>query len=341
MAWTMYNSGELPTLADIAKRMDPDGSIATIAELLQQYNPIIEDIPLMEANLPTGHRTTVRADLPDPTWRRLNYGVRPTKSQTAQVEDTIGMLEAYSEVDKDLAMLNGNSPDWRMSEDTPHLEGMSNTMATTIFYGDTTTDPEKFLGLAPRYATIALTGKPTAETNSTYLKNVISAGGSTSSIQSSVWYICWGFDTVHGIYPKGSKVGLQSRDLGEVTLFDSDGGRFQGYRSHYQWKMGMVVRDWRYIVRIPNVELNLMTTEANQKYLYQAMVKAMYAVPQTGKRGIFYASPAVHAMLDIAALEKSNAALGYSDVFGRKVMTFRGSQIKSCSAILETEAVVS
>lgn len=341
MAWTMYNSGELPSLADIAKRMDPDGSIATIAELLQQFNPIIEDIPLMEANLPTGHRTTVRADLPTPTWRRLNYGVRPTKSETAQVEDTIGMLEAYSEVDKDLAMLNGNSPDWRMSEDTPHLEAMSNAMATTLFYGDTTTDPEKFLGLAPRYASLTLTGKPTAETNSNYLKNVISGGGSTSSIQSSVWYIVWGFDTVHGIYPKGSKVGLQSRDLGEVTLFDSDGGRFQGYRSHYQWKLGLVVRDWRYIVRIPNVELNLMGTADNQKYLYQAMVKAMYAVPQTGKMGIFYASPAVHAMLDIAALEKSNAALGYSDVFGRKVMTFRGRPIKSCSAILETEAVVS
>jgi hypothetical protein len=338
----MYASGELPNLADLTKRMDPDGKIATIGELLQQYNPIIEDIPLIEANLPTGHRTTVRADLPDPTWRKLNYGVRPTKSATAQVEDTIGMLEAYSEVDKDLAMLNGNSADWRMSEDTPHLEAMSNVMATTIFYGDTSTDPEKFLGLAPRYDTIALAGKPTAETNSAYLKNVISAGGTNTDIQSSVWYVVWGADTVHGIYPKGSQVGLQARDLGEVTLMDNDGGRFQGYRSHYQWKMGLVVRDWRYIVRICNVELDLMSTADNQKYLYQAMIKAKYAVPQTNKgRGVFYASPAVHAMLDIAAVEKSNAALGYQNVFGREVLSFRGVPIKSCSAILETEAVIS
>jgi hypothetical protein len=260
---------------------------------------------------------------------------------TAQVDDSIGMLEDYGEIDKDLAMLNGNTAEFRMSEDTPHLESMSNTMATTIFYGDTATDPEKFLGLAPRYANLGTpANKPTAELNSDYLKHVISAGGSTSSLQTSIWYIIWGVNSVHGIYPKGSQAGLQARDLGEVTLTDVDGGRFQGYRSHYQWKMGLTVRDWRYIVRIANVELNLMDTAANQKYLYQAMIKAMYTVPPGAGRGTFYASPAVLAMLDLAAVEKANAALGYSSVFGNEVLTFRGVPIKGCSAILENEAVV-
>ena len=341
MAYEPYTSNELPNLVNITKRMDPDGSVAKIAELLQQYNPIIADIPMVEGNLPTGHRTTVRTGLPSATWRKLNYGIRPTKSMTAQVDDSIGMLEDYGEIDKDLAMLNGNTAEFRMSEDTPHLESMSNTMATTIFYGDTATDPEKFLGLAPRYANLGTpANKPTAELNSDYLKHVISAGGSTSSLQTSIWYIIWGVNSVHGIYPKGSQAGLQARDLGEVTLTDVDGGRFQGYRSHYQWKMGLTVRDWRYIVRIANVELNLMDTAANQKYLYQAMIKAMYTVPPGAGRGTFYASPAVLAMLDLAAVEKANAALGYSSVFGNEVLTFRGVPIKGCSAILENEAVV-
>jgi hypothetical protein len=342
MTWTPYNASELPNLANVTKRMDPDGSIPKIAEILQQSDPIIADIPLVEGNLPTGHRTTVRADIPTPTWRKLNYGVRPTKSTTAQVDDTIGMLEAYSEIDKDLAMLNGNSAEYRMSEDVPHLEGMSQTMASTIFYGDTATDPEKFLGLSPRYADIGTpSNKPTAEVNSNYLKHVINAGGSTASIQSSVWFIVWGENSVHGIFPKGSQAGLHSQDLGEQTMFDNDGGRFQGFRTHYQWKMGMCVRDWRYIVRIANVELNLMETEANQKALYKAMIKARYTVPQTGQgRGVYYASPAVHAMLDISALEKSNAALGYQNIFGKDLLTFRGTPIKACSAILETESVL-
>ena len=343
MAYTPYAGTELPNLVNVTKRLDPDGTIANIAEILQQFNPIIADVPLVMGNLPTGHRTTVRTGIPTPTWRKLNYGVMPTKSTTAQVDDTIGMMEMYSEIDKDLAMLNGNSAEFRMSEDTPHLEGMSNTMATTIFYGDTGTDPEKFLGLAPRYDAVGTpTGKPTAVSNSAYLKNVLSNGGSTSSVQSSIWYINWGLNTVHGIYPKGSVAGLQSRDLGEVTLTDNDGGRFQGYRSHYQWKMGLCVRDWRHIVRIANIELANMLTAADQKLLYQNMIKARYTVPNgISTSGVYYASPAVHAMLDIAATDKSNAALGYATVFGKDVLTFRGTPVKPCSAILETEAVLS
>ena len=342
MPYTPYLGGELPNIVNVTKRLDPDGSIAAIAELLQQYNPVLEDLPVVEGNLPTGHRITVRADLPQGTWRKLNYGVRPTKSITAQVDDTIGMFEDYGEVDKDLAMLNGNTAEFRLSEDTPHIESMSNNMAETLFYGDTSINPERFLGLAPRYDSIGTpTGKPEAVLNSDYLKHVVDAGGTTADAQTSVWYVGWGEQSVFGIYPKGSQAGLLAEDLGEVTLFDADGGRFQGYRTHYQWKLGLCVKDWRYIVRIANVELANMEDEAAQKALYHAMIKAKYTVPQTNMaNGVFYASSGVHAMLDIAAVEKTNAALGYANVFGKEVLTFRGVPIKACNAILENEVVL-
>jgi hypothetical protein len=342
MAYAPYTGSELPNLTNVTKRLDPNGQIATVGELLTQFNPILDDIPLVESNLATGHRVTVRADIPTPTWRMLNYGVRPTKSNTAQVEDTIGMLEDYAEVDKDIAMLNGNTAEFRMSEDITHMEGMSNNMASTLFYGDTVTYPERFHGLAPRYASVGTpTGKPTAQINSNYLKHVISAGGDTADVQSSIWYIVWGASSVFGIYPKGSMAGLQRNDHGEVTLTDNDGGRFQGFRTHYQWKMGLCVKDWRYVVRICNVELADLEVAASQILLYQAMIKAMYTTPQGSARGIFYASPAVSAMLDIAATNKTNAALGITEVFGQPITTFRGVPVRSCNAILETEAVLS
>lgn len=340
MPYVPYQGGELPNLVNVTKRMDPDGSVAKIAELLQESNPIVEDIPLIEGNLPTGHRTTVRSDTPTPAWRKLNYGVRPTKSATAQVDDTIGMLETFSEVDKDLAMLNGNTAEFRLSEDTPHIEGMSQEMAATLFYGDTAVDPEKFLGLSPRYDDLALAGKPTAVLGSSQLPNVINHGDSSNL--TSIWYVVWGENTVHGIYPKGSQAGLLTEDLGEVTLMDNDGGRFRGYQSHYQWKMGMSVRDWRYIVRIANIDVTTMETAANQKTLYQNMVKAMHAVPASGRdRGIFYCGAAISAMLDLAAVDKANASLGITEVFGREVLAFRRRPIKECNAILETETAVS
>ena len=48
------------TLADHAKRLDPDGKTSAIVELLSQTNEILLDMLFMEGNLPTGHRTTVR-----------------------------------------------------------------------------------------------------------------------------------------------------------------------------------------------------------------------------------------------------------------------------------------
>ncbi len=340
MAYQPYLGNELPNIVNITKRMDPDGTIAAIAELLAQFNPILEDIPVVEANLPTGHRVTVRSDIPKPTWRRLNYGVRSIKFKTTQVEDTIGMLEDWGEVDKDVADLNGNTAEFRLSEDEPHIEGMSNDMATTLFYGDTSVYPDRFLGLAPRYNQIGQPAdKPTAILQSDYLHHVIDAGGTNDGNLTSIWYIMWGPSTVFGIYPKGSSAGLMSEDLGLVTLYDNDGGRFRGYQTHYQWKMGLCVKDWRYIVRVANVDLSLMEDEAAQKALYHAMIKARHTVPQTNRgNGVFYSSAGVQAMLDIAATEKTNAALGYTNIFGQDMLTFRGVPVKACNSILETEA---
>ena len=140
-----------PTLLDWAKRLDPDGAVAAIVELMNQTNQILDDAVYVESNLPTGHRTTVRSDIPPGTWRKLNYGVKPQKSKTTQVTDTIGMLENYAEVDKSLADLNGNTAEFRLSEDRPIIEGMNQSIASTIFYGDTSVYPERFLGLSPRY----------------------------------------------------------------------------------------------------------------------------------------------------------------------------------------------
>jgi hypothetical protein len=79
--------GTALTYADWAKRMDDDGKVATIINLLSQTNEILDDCLVVEANLPTTHKTTVRTGLPQATWRLLNYGVAKTKSTTAQVQD--------------------------------------------------------------------------------------------------------------------------------------------------------------------------------------------------------------------------------------------------------------
>ena len=244
-----------PTLADLAKVTDPDGSIADVVEILNQTNEILSDMTWMEGNLTTGHQSSIRTGLPSPTFRKMYGFVQPTKSRATQITDNTAMMEDYSEVDKALVDMSGNPAAFRLQEDRPHIEGMNQTLATKLFYGDETSAPEEFTGLAPRYAS------KTAQNGD----NMIDGGGANGQTDcGSIWLICWGPNTIHGIVPKGSKAGLQTKDLGEVTVTDTVGGTkgmYQGYRTHYRWDCGLTLRDWRYVVRIHSIDRSLLSAD--------------------------------------------------------------------------------
>lgn len=321
-----------PTLLDVAKRTDPNGSIATIVELLAQTNDVLQDMSFVEGNLPTGNKTTVRTGLPTPTWRKLYGGVQPTKSTTAQVTDSCGMLEAYAEIDKALADLNGNTAAYRLSEDAAHIEGMSQKMASTLFYGNEGTEPEAFTGLAPRFNSLAAANG----------ENIIDAGG-TGSDNTSIWLCVWGPQTGFGIYPKGSKAGLQMTDKGQVTIenVDGNGGRMEGYRTHYRHDMGLTIRDWRYFVRIPNIDVSDLDTVANTKNLINWMIQASERIPSFGKgRACWYVNRTIREKLRLGILEKTASNLSWETVEGKRVMTFDDIPVRRTDALLNTEARV-
>jgi len=327
-----------PTLVDLAKRLDPNGKIDMIVEILNQENEVLDSMVWKESNGPMNHIGTIRSGLPTPTWRKLYGGVQPTKSTTVQVTDTMGALEAYAEVDKALADLNGNTGEFRLSEDRAHIEGMGQEFAQTLFYGNEGTEPEAFTGFAPRFN--AKSGAQNAD-------NVILAdAGASGGDQTSVWLVVWGDSTVHGIYPKASKAGLMSRDLGEVTIENADGsnGRMQAYRSHYKWQCGLVVKDWRYVVRIANVDTSaLVKNAATGSDLIDVMTQALEVVPSLGKgRPAFYCSRTVRSFLRRQITAKvASSTLQMSEVAGRRVVQFEEVPVYRCDAILNTEAVIS
>lgn len=323
----------VPTLIDVAKRLDPDGKIAKIVEKLEQTNEMLLDMPFLEGNLPTGHRTTVRTGLPAVAWRLLNGGVTPSKSTTAQIDEQCGMLEAYAEVDVELARLNGNAEAYRASEATAFLEAMNQEMQQTTIYGSMAS-PEEFVGLATRYSS------KSAQNG----QNIIDAGG-TQSDNTSVWLVVWGENTCHGLYPKGSSAGIQHKDLGEVTIENANGiggARMQAFRDHYQWKCGIALRDWRYVVRICNIDISNLTTESSAADLIKLMIKAIHRIPSLGMgRPAFYMNRTAFQMLDIQAQNKATYTLMTgNDAAGRPMLSFRGIPIRKVDQILETEARV-
>lgn len=326
-------SANNPTLIDVSTRLDPNLNIDKIVELLAATNPILNDMTFMEGNLPTGHKTTVRTGLPGVTWRKLYGGVQPSKSTTAQVTDSCGMLEAYAEVDKALADLNGNAAAFRLSEDKAFIEAMSQEMAQTLFYGNESTEPEAFTGFAPRFNSL------TAQN----ADNIVNASGSGSD-NTSIWLIVWGPNTCHGIYPKGSTGGVQMRDLGEVTVENVDGasGRAQMYRSHYRWDCGLTVRDWRYIVRIANIDVSDLNTVANTKNLINWMIQAAERIPSFGAgRAAFYCNRNIREKLRLGILEKVSSNLTFESVAGKRVMMFDEIPVVRTDALVNNESVVS
>lgn len=323
------------TLADHAKRLDPDGKVSSIVELLSQTNEVLADMLFMEGNLPTGHRTTVRTGLPTVAWRLLNQGVASSKSTTAQIDEQCGMLEAWCEVDKDLAMLNGNTASFRLSEAQAFIEAMNQEMVQTLFYGNSGLSPEEFTGLSVRYS------DPTA-TNG---QNVIDAGGSGSD-NASIWLVSWGANTVHGIFPKGSKAGLIHEDLGEVTVEATagmGGTRMRAFQDHWQWKCGLALKDWRYVVRIGSIDISNLVAKSSAADLIELMIKAIHRLPTMGMgKPVFYMNRTVFQMLDIQRRDDviSGGGLIYKDVDGIMVPTFRGIPIRKVDGLIETEAAV-
>jgi len=324
-----------PTLLDFAKRMDPNGNIDKIVEILVQTNPILEDMVFVEANEVTGHRTTIRTGLPTPTWRKLYGGVQPAKSTTVQVTDSIGMLETYAEVDKALADLNGNSAAWRMSEERAFIEGMNQEMASTLIYGNEATAPEEFTGLFSRFdSSSAANGE-----------NIISGGGVSGGDGTSIWLVCWGENTVHGLFPKGSQAGLKMTDKGQVTIesIDGAGGRMEAYRTHYRWDFGLSVRDWRYVVRIGGIDTSALVKDAaTGPDLTDLMAQAIELLPSVSMgRPVFYANRTVRSYLRRQIENKTkNSTLTMDQVGGKRVMAFDDIPVKRCDAILNTESSV-
>lgn len=330
----MATIGTKNNLVDIAKRLDPDGKIAKVAELLSQTNEMLDDIPFKEANEITSHVTTVRTGLPTVYWRQLNAGVQPSKSTTAQVKEGIGMLEAWSSCDVEVANLSGNAKAYRLDEAKAFIEAMNQEAQQTLIYGNSTTAPEEFNGLAVRYSSLGAANG----------QNIVDAGG-TGSDNTSIWLVCWGEMTCHGVFPKGSKAGLDHKDHGmqvEQNANGVTGAQMEVYKDKFSWKLGLALKDWRYVSRVCNIDVSNLVAGSGADLINQ-MIKQLHRIPNKNMgKCVFYMNRTVFQYLDIQRRDDvvAGGGLDYTNVDGKVIYSFRGVPIKIVDAIVETEARV-
>ena len=326
------------TLADLAKRTDPNGMVSKIVEMLSAQNDMLDDIPWLESNEGTSHLVTVRTSLPAGTHRAYNEGISSSKSTTAQYRETLAMLEDYSKVDAAMINLYGNKASYRASEDAAFLEGLAQTVMNTMIYGNTATNPKAITGIVPRYNN--LSGIENAE-------QILDMGGSSTD-NTSILLIGWGEQTVHGLYPKGQTMGLQARDLGEDTVLDASNKEYQAFRTHFKWDYGLAIEDWRYIARAANIDVSDLSLAGKSGYagadIINGLIDLMSLMPSMNKTGVryaFYANRRVWTALYKLALVKAAGGLTVRELAnGRFIVDFMGVPVRRVDAMLNAEARV-
>jgi hypothetical protein len=231
--------------------------------------------------------------------------------------------------------ISNDKNEFRLSEAVSHLEAMAQEFESTLLYG-TAAAPEEFVGLAQYYS------DPTAGNG----QNVIDAGGTDVSDNTSIWFINWGPD-VFGIHPQGLPAGMQREDKGLQTVHNFNGTtneQLDMYVEKFQMAAGVAVRDWRRIVRIGSIDVSKLVAQASDDAnLIFLMTKAVHRLRRSvsGNTAI-YCNPTVYEFLDHQYQEKLAVGGGVTmqNIGGEPVMTFRGIPIRVSDSILNTEAPV-
>ena len=338
---TIGNS--FPSLIDAYK----GSAEGTVVEILKRQNPVLDDAIATQCNMDAVHRHMIRTGLPSVSWGRLYQGVAQSKATMQQVDDTTGFLEAASSIDTRLLKLAPDPAKARLVDSAPFLEAMNQEMATGIFYHDTATTPEKFKGLAARYAFYNSNVPDPAKPNAA---NQVVHGGGAGSDNTSIWFVTWGDHATSLLYPKGMKAGVTIEDKGEQRVLDASGNPYYVKETMFNWHLGMFVKDPRYNARVANIDVSDM--RAGSVDLWALMRKAYYRLQSRRRDGIssriaVYMNREVLEILDAQSSDRALLAanpnytgLGHAEVEGKEVRTYRGLPIRESDSILNTEALV-
>jgi hypothetical protein len=319
-----------------------------VIELLKQNNPILDDAIATPCNMDAVHRHSIRTGYPSATWGKLYKGVKASKSTMQQVDDTTGFLQARSEIDVNLLKIAPDPAKARLVDSQPFLEVMNQEMATGIFYHDTATAPEKFKGLGARFNVYNTSIPDPAKPN---IANQVIHGGGAGSDNTSIWFVTWADHATSLLYPKQSKAGVQIMDKGEEKVFDANNDPYYAKVTMFQWDIGAFVKDFRYNVRVANIDVSDML--AGTVDLWALLRKAYYRMFQVygigalGGKSAVYMNRQVLEILDAQSTDRALLAanpnytgLGQAQVEGKVVRTYRDIPIRMTDAILNTEALV-
>lgn len=344
-------TGSPLTLVDLARRTDPNGDTAEIAELLSMADEIYDDLVWKEGNTNTGHVYTVRTSIPPGWWRFIGQGVPMAKTTTAQGHINCGLLEEQSTIDRELLEMAEDENLFRYWEDNGILQGMTQTIARTFMYGNNPANPAQFTGLSAFYPTVNTAISQSAA-------NVFDGGGLGSN-NASIWGVGWSPRTIYGVFPKGSKAGLTVEPLQQELAYDAAGNPYRSKTTWFRQKVGLCVEDWRWGFRICNLDVTNAGLAGPSAYdIFVGLDAAVLRLPKMARevsgitetdakseaglvvRPAIYSNRTIRHFCDVQAIRDRNVLLGPNDYAGGPVTKFRGVPMRIMDVLLNSESRV-
>lgn len=332
-------------LIDHYKSTDRNGNVLPTIEALHQLNPLMQDAHIIEANMGTSHVSKIRTGLGDVAWGQLYKGIIQAKGTTQQVTDTTGFVERLATIDTRYLDLVKNPRAERAEEADAALEAISQDVQSNFFYANSEITPERFKGLAARYGAIAGGGATAAQ--------IVDAGG-TGSDNTSVWVVGWGPAGTSLIHPEGTTGGIKREDKGERMVYDDAGNPYFVKMEYFAQHVGVKVGDWRYNVRIANIDVSDL--RAGTVDVYALLRRAYYAAHErrntrmmnggrtTGVKPVIYANRDILQALDAQATNDGATdnfiRLTPDEIAGKEIPTYRAMPIRETDALINAEARV-
>lgn len=330
------NDGFL-SLLDIKNK---HAEIGNVAEVLMRKNPMNQDCKFVEMNMGDHHVESLRSDLPEVYYRKANQAIPASKSSIEERTFNSARFESKVQMDQLVAERGGKERlafnRWNQAQG--HLQAQANEHASLMLYGSPLDGPHKVPGFFDVLSTLN-----TAEATSA---QIIDAGGVTSDL-NSILCVVWGPNSVFGAYPKGTMGGLQRTDRsksGPVKFLGTDvngnPGEIWGYEEEFVTNHALIVKDYRYISRIANIDHATLKSGVGAADLIDAMIDMLNVIEDLeAGQPVIYMNRTVKAFLDKQALSKVGAGGGltYDNFGGKRLLHFNEVPIRRCDAMLSTE----
>lgn len=327
-----------PSLANVLSTVDPNGEILNIASVLDEKSDFAKILPMFPTNMQTHNICGDDTSLPTPTLRLANEGVAAAVGTSKQIIDAPVTMESHIEIDYKILQEARDKTAYVKRQISMHMSGHLHSAVDYFINGDFSTNPREFNGLAVRYNTL-----PTTPYDITDPYHTVIDGGGAGADNSSIYLVAFGEGKVHGIYPQGSKAGLQLIDRGSAKIITAIGSGFYGMAYQLVWDLGLVINDRRCVARICNIDASDLKRDASSgANLIDLFTEAKNNLEAGGAKVYAFTSRQVADYFESQVDNKANAHVIYGqDNFLNKTLPMvKGIPILAHDKIGIAEALV-